>query len=136
MATNLVAGDLIADIDGGAADKVVANALTQTSEKVYNFEVEGNHNYFADELGLWVHNGSGIRGSKPGGIMKLPGGREIILAPPEIEVKGGREPIRNDASCPSPINPLEFNIPANAKLTKWKKFIFVFGRWSSSWPSV
>ena len=58
MATNLVAGDLIADIDGGAAVKVVANALTQTSETVYNFEVEGNHNYFADELGLWVHNAS------------------------------------------------------------------------------
>ena len=56
MATNLVAGDLIADIDGGAAVKVVTNALTQTSETVYNFEVEGAHSYFADELGLWVHN--------------------------------------------------------------------------------
>ena len=66
MATNLVAGDLIADIDGGAAVKVVANALTQTSEKVYNFEVEGNHNYFADVLGLWVHNaGPKIRGRAP-----------------------------------------------------------------------
>ena len=59
MATNLVAGDLIADIDGGAAVKVVANALTQTSETVYNFEVEGAHSYFVDELGLWVHNANG-----------------------------------------------------------------------------
>lgn len=52
----LVSGDLIADIDGGQLVKVVANALTETSETAYNFEVEGAHSYFADKLGLWVHN--------------------------------------------------------------------------------
>ena len=58
-AGELVSGDMIADIDGGEAVKVVSNTLTQTQETVYNFEVKGAHNYFADELGLWVHNGRG-----------------------------------------------------------------------------
>ncbi len=56
MAGELVPGDLIADIDGGALVKVVSNTLTETSETVYNFEVENAHSYFADELGLWAHN--------------------------------------------------------------------------------
>ncbi len=29
------------------------------SEKVYNFEVEGNHNYFVSEDGILSHNGRG-----------------------------------------------------------------------------
>ena len=56
MAGDLVSGDLIADIDGGQLIKIVNNTLTQTEETVYNFEVEEAHSYFADELGLWVHN--------------------------------------------------------------------------------
>ena len=70
MATagQLVSDDLIADIDGGEAVKVVANALTQTSEIVYNFEVAGNHNYFADELGLWVHNAKGGKIRSPSNV--------------------------------------------------------------------
>ena len=47
---------MIADIDGGLTVKVVSNELTSVSETVYNFEVEEAHNYFADDLGLWVHN--------------------------------------------------------------------------------
>ncbi len=43
MAGELVAGDLLADIDGGALVKVVDNALTETEEIVYNFEVENAH---------------------------------------------------------------------------------------------
>ena len=58
MAGDLVSGDLIADIDGGQLIKIVNNTLTQTEETVYNFEVEEAHSYFADELGLWVHNPS------------------------------------------------------------------------------
>ena len=56
IAGDLVSGDLIADIDGGQLVKIVNNTLTQTEETVYNFEVEEAHSYFADELGLWVHN--------------------------------------------------------------------------------
>ncbi len=43
MAGELVPGDEIADIDGGALVKVVDNALTETEEIVYNFEVESAH---------------------------------------------------------------------------------------------
>ena len=56
MAGELVSGDLLADIDGGAFVKVVSNALTETQETVYNFEVDSAHSYFVDELGLWAHN--------------------------------------------------------------------------------
>ena len=46
-AGELASGDMIADIDGGEAVKVVSNQLTSVSQTVYNFEVAGNHNYFA-----------------------------------------------------------------------------------------
>ena len=58
ITADLAPGDLIADIDAGQAVKVVANKYEQLTTKVYNFEVEHAHNYFADELGLWVHNAS------------------------------------------------------------------------------
>ena len=56
ITADLAPGDLIADIDARQAVKVVANKYEQLTTKVYNFEVEHAHNYFADELGLWVHN--------------------------------------------------------------------------------
>ena len=58
LAGDLMPGDIVSDIDGAPALKVVSNRLEKTSETVYNFEVAGTHSYFADELGLWVHNPS------------------------------------------------------------------------------
>ena len=46
--------------------RVVSNTLEAATETVYNFEVEGAHNYFADEFGLWAHNArSGTSGENP-----------------------------------------------------------------------
>jgi len=58
-AGDIKAGDQIADKNGEAALTVLSNAFDIVDEIVYNFEVEEHHNYFADELGLLVHNGRG-----------------------------------------------------------------------------
>lgn len=74
MAGELVSGDLLADIDGGQFVKVVSNALTETQETVYNFEVDSAHSYFVDELGLWAHNagfGNNLSSPKPATLYKL-----------------------------------------------------------------
>ena len=81
IAGDLVSGDLIADIDGGQLVKIVNNTLTQTEETVYNFEVEEAHSYFADELGLWVHNpsSSSLLGSvSPTALDAAAGGDKIV----------------------------------------------------------
>ena len=53
----LAPGDEILDYDGGAPLTVISNVYEETTERVYNFEVEGTHTYFAGDVGAWVHNG-------------------------------------------------------------------------------
>ncbi len=45
-------------MDGGLPSRVKSVRFENISEKVYNFEVEGNHNYFVSEDGILSHNGS------------------------------------------------------------------------------
>ncbi len=56
-AGSLKAGDTIFDMDGGLPSRVKSVRFENISEKVYNFEVEGLHNYFIGDEGLLVHNG-------------------------------------------------------------------------------
>ena len=35
---------------------MISNVFEETTERVYNFEVEGTHTYFAGDVGAWVHN--------------------------------------------------------------------------------
>lgn len=52
---DLKTGDDVSLIDGGSA-KVGAITLSSTPTRVYNFEVEGDHNYAVTDLGVLVHN--------------------------------------------------------------------------------
>jgi pretoxin HINT domain-containing protein len=65
-AGSLKAGDFVFDIDGAAPVTVESISFEIVSEKVYNFEVEGLHNYFVSEEGLLSHNriGSGGGGGR------------------------------------------------------------------------
>ena len=54
----LAPGDEILDYDGNTPLTVISNVLEETTERVYNFEVEGTHTYFAGDVGAWVHNAS------------------------------------------------------------------------------
>ena len=55
----LVAGDEILDYDGNTPLTVISVSRENTTERVYNFEVDGTHTYFAGDVGAWVHNGRG-----------------------------------------------------------------------------
>ena len=50
-------GDKTTHTNGRVPVTVLLNSFDSVNETVYNFEVEGTHNYFADELGLLMHNG-------------------------------------------------------------------------------
>ena len=52
----LAPGDEILDYDGNTPLTVISNVFEETTERVYNFEVEGMRNYFAGDVGAWVHN--------------------------------------------------------------------------------
>ena len=89
--------------------KIVSNVLTQTSETVYNFEVENAHSYFADELGLWVHNPS-LKGSLLGSTS--PSALAKGLAKPRSRIIGLPSPARPSGSfvgvaspCPAAFDP-------------------------------
>ncbi|MCI9110633.1 MAG: hypothetical protein HFH47_02330 [Bacilli bacterium] len=57
LSSEIKIGDKMLDCDGH--DIVVENVETSHScEKVYNFEVEDNHNYFVTDLNVLVHNDS------------------------------------------------------------------------------
>jgi hypothetical protein len=53
-AGELLVGDEVLKADGTWA--TVENVETRSNDKVYNFEVSQNHNYFVGEQGLLVHN--------------------------------------------------------------------------------
>ena len=94
LAGDLLPGDIVSDIDGGPALKVVSNRLEKTGETVYNFEVAGTHSYFADELGLWVHNPKIVDS----------GGVKVVLysrdhAPPHAHVIGKGPETRIGQNC-------------------------------------
>ncbi len=55
-AGSLKPGDFVFDIDGSAPVTVRSIRFENVAEKVYNFEVEGLHNYFVGDEGLLVHN--------------------------------------------------------------------------------
>jgi len=55
-ASNLIVGDQILTKDGDWRTVLVVAALGP-EQTVYNFEVDGNHDYFVGETGLLVHNG-------------------------------------------------------------------------------
>lgn len=57
-ACQLHAGDLLKRIDSGACLRVVSAELSGTKADVFNFEVEGVHNYFVGRDGVLVHNES------------------------------------------------------------------------------
>ncbi len=59
-AGSLKSGDFAFDIDGGSPTTVKSVIFENVNEKVYNFEVEGNHNYFVSEDGILSHNGKSM----------------------------------------------------------------------------
>ena len=68
QARMLAPGDEILDYDGSTPLTVISNTYEETTERVYNFEVEGTHNYFAGDVGAWVHNAKGGKNSSAGGV--------------------------------------------------------------------
>ena len=66
----LAPGDEILDYDGNTPLTVISNVFEETTERVCNFEVSGTHNYFAGDVGAWVHNDS--NGILPGINPKRP----------------------------------------------------------------
>lgn len=59
-AGNLKAGDLL-HLKGGDYTTVISIETLPHYEKVYNFDIEGNENYYVTEDGILVHNGYGER---------------------------------------------------------------------------
>ncbi|SIP86251.1 intein C-terminal splicing region/intein N-terminal splicing region [Chryseobacterium sp. RU37D] len=54
-AKNLTKGTLLTTLDG-TTSPVESIKFLDEKVKVYNFEVEGNHNYYVSEKGVLVHN--------------------------------------------------------------------------------
>ena len=59
LASEIKIGDKMLDCDNNVL--VVENIQSsKVTDKVYNFEVEDNHNYFVTDLNILVHNDSGL----------------------------------------------------------------------------
>ena len=83
QARNLRAGDIVVTVNG---DRVVVEAIQheilENPITVYNFEVEGNHNYYANDV--LVHNTCAAKaagGDTHGNIKGLDGDIEVLGAP-------------------------------------------------------
>ena len=119
----LAPGDDILDYDGNTPLTVISNVFEETTERVCNFEISGTHNYFAGDVGAWVHN-AGRNKARDGfiaGIIRLgagfgdpnPGNPEDFFEPePGIEI---------NTSCPLPPFPFEGPPPKPKKLSKFAK---------------
>ncbi len=75
-AKDLLPGDEIFTSSGGWI-RVTAGTWMSERQTVYNFEVEGLHNYFVGETGIWVHNASK---------------RQVDIDPYSLPVKGTTQP--------------------------------------------
>ncbi|MCP4624947.1 MAG: hypothetical protein GY850_15690, partial [bacterium] len=64
-ASDLLPGDEVFSSNGGWL-KLSGGVWLSERQTVYNFEVEGLHNYFVGEIGAWVHNNSMVKGAKRG----------------------------------------------------------------------
>ncbi|UKB86376.1 hypothetical protein LF887_07220 [Chryseobacterium sp. MEBOG06] len=92
-AKDLIKGMLLTNLDETTSSVESINFLDD-KVKVYNFEVEGNHNYYVSEKGILVHNDcnlpqlfSQIEGKYMGGQFKYANG-EIIEFLANHNVKG------------------------------------------------
>ncbi|MCG7410892.1 HINT domain-containing protein [Paenibacillus sp. ACRRX] len=64
-AGDLLVGDKLVDRDG---QEYPIESITVRKEptKVYNFRVQGYHNYFVTDLRIWTHNCGGVGGIRQG----------------------------------------------------------------------
>ncbi|WP_124330506.1 polymorphic toxin-type HINT domain-containing protein [Desulfonema ishimotonii] len=71
-ARELLPGDEVFTSKGGWL-KVTGSTWLSGKQAVYNFEVDGLHNYFVGETGAWVHNESYVKISKEASLLRTGG---------------------------------------------------------------